>query len=74
MLYRTRSRENSSAFGTSKDSKIPQAQQAPLAFETVQALPGLILHLMNNDENRDFRTSDGQTSNVSNYVCFDFGC
>ena len=31
------------------------------------APPGLVLHLMDNDQDRDFRTPDGQTSDVPNH-------
>ena len=48
MLYRTMPPENSTAFGT------PEAPQAPQASEAMQAPPGLVLHLMDNDQDRDF--------------------
>ena len=69
MLYRTMYSKNSAAFDTAEAPQAPQAPQtpqAPQAFEAMQAPPGLILHLMDNDQDRDFRTFDGQTSNVSN--------
>ena len=69
MLYRTVHRsapspENSTAFGT---LEAPEAPEAPQASEAMMAPPSLVLHLMDNDQDRDFRTPDGQTSDVPNH-------
>ena len=67
MLYCTMSRENSTAFSTPEASQTRQAPQVPqalLAYEARQPLPRLVLHLMDNDQDRDFRTPDGQIPGV----------
>ena len=64
MLYRTMSRESNTAFGTpgapqaSQALLGPQAPLAPQVSEAPQAPPGLVLHFMDIDQDRDFRTPD----------------
>ena len=55
MLYRTMFRESSTAFCT---PDAPQAPLAPQVSEAMQAPPSLVLHLMDTDQDRDFRTPD----------------
>ena len=61
--YCTKSHENSTAFITPEALQTRQALQvlqALLAYEAMQALLSLVLHLMDNDHDRDFRTPDIQ--------------
>ena len=75
MLYRTVHRpppspENSTAFGNPKVPQAPQAPQgpqAPQASEAMMVPPDLVPHLMDNDQDRDFQNTDGQTFDVPNH-------
>ena len=71
MLYCKMSREDSTAFSTREASQTRQAQQVSqvlVAHKAMQALPRLVLHFTDNDQDREFKTPDSKIPGVPKHV------